>query len=153
MEGTTQEENYKKVLGEYVDKLATGTYVGTARGLLYFIHNGFKYPMISSRIPPLIDIFLDGSTLEFMSFWSKDRRNMYALCKFAISKIKIFRERSDYILLSIEPHGKLKNIEGKFLLLLYTNKELKDTIKLILESEELKNGEEEGFAYSTLFSF
>jgi len=153
MEETVRNISYDNVIAEYIDKLAKGIYVGTARGLLYFVNSGFKYPIIASRTPPLVDIFLDGSTLELISFWPHDGHKMYCMGKFSISRISIMKETSQYLLLSIEPHGEMEKVDGKLLLLLYVNKGLKESLKLILNSEELRSEEGESFVYSTLFSF
>lgn len=146
--------DYVEVTGKYVDMLAQQTFIGSARGILYFVSDGFKYPIISSDVPPIMDIFLDRGHIEFVSLWGEHTRTMYGIARFSAKRMKVLKKGVNYILISIQPHGEIDGVDGTFLLLLYCDSGFREIFHLALAvGRREQTEEEEAYVHSSLFSF
>lgn len=146
--------DYVDVVGEYVDMLAKRRIIGSARGLLYFVSDGFKYPVISAEVPPIINVFFENGHIELIAVWGDHTRTMYGIARFSTKRMKILRKGMNYILFSIEPHGEIEGVDGKFLLLIYCESGFKELLQLVLtlgKRQEIEK--EESYVHSSLFSF
>ena len=129
--------NVEKTLGVYIDNLCGSLHIGTTRGTMFLVHKDKKYPIISSKtVLPLIDIFYKSHSLEFMSFWRENGKNMYGYAKFAVSRIKVLEEKGDYLVLAVEPHGYMIRANVYVIVILWTVPGFKKTLFRLLEEEK-----------------
>ncbi|NJE08182.1 hypothetical protein E3E31_06550 [Thermococcus sp. M39] len=136
--------NVERALGVYIDNLCSSLHIGTARGTMFLVHKDKRYPIISAKTAlPLIDIFYKSHSLEFISFWRDNGKNMYGYAKFAVSRIKILGEKGDYLVLAVEPHGHMINANVYIIIILWTVPGFKKTLFTLLEEEKDWESEEE----------
>ncbi|WP_048152489.1 hypothetical protein [Palaeococcus ferrophilus] len=146
--------DYVEVIGKYVDMLARRKVIGSARGLLYFVSDGFKYPIISADVPPLLDIFFEDGHIELIAVWGEHARTMYGIARFSTKRMKIIKKGTNYVLFSIQPHGEMGNVDGEFLLLIYCDSGFRELLHTALALGKRQEPEkEESYVHSSLFSF
>lgn len=67
----------------------------------------------------LIDILLQISFVGIHVFLERNRKNMYGYAKFAVSKIRVLKEKGDYLPLAVEPHGRMTRANMYVVLILW----------------------------------